>query len=62
MKYVIDMLKHEVKKETSYACQHRKSLAETQRISDKRVFEMSIRLAEERIPQLKKSLKLLTEL
>lgn len=60
MKYVIEILKKELQAEKKYKYAHEKTLREGAiTASSKRVFEMSVRLAQERIPQLEKALKVL---
>ena len=60
MKYVLQILKHELKKEKSYESQHRAAAAKAEHISDQRMYEMSVRNAQERIPQLKTAIKILS--
>jgi len=60
MKYVIDLLKKQLRNEKNYKTTHEKCLRDgVGNVSDHRAFEMSIRLAQERIPQLEKAIKML---
>ncbi len=60
MKYALGILKKELRKEKNYKYQHEKCLKDFKgNISDERAFQMSVRIADERIPQLEKAIKIL---
>ena len=61
MNYALKILKQELKNEKTYKKEHEKILKEDNLIvSDKRVFKISVRLAEKRIPQLNEAITKLT--
>lgn len=58
MEYVVNLLERHLKNEKSYKCTHTK-LLKNGSVTDKRAYEMSIRLAQQRIPQLEKAINIL---
>jgi hypothetical protein len=61
LEYAIEILKHELRKEKSYLSNHKSQLKRNPlNVSDKRVFEMSVRLAQNRIPQLESAIEKLS--
>jgi len=60
MKYVIEILKKELRKEKNYQTTHNKCLRDgVGNVSDKRAFEMSVRIAQKRIPELEQALDII---
>jgi len=62
MRYVLEILQKELRNEKVYLTNHKKEMENPMiKVSDYRVFQMSVRIAEKRIPLLQKAINKLSK-